>query len=123
MLSSCSNPKKANKGNCQHAIDNWIEKSPQCLSMPDGSVTVAKQGRGELPVYVEANQAAQSYSEESRQRHLAPLDALVNAGLLKSSRIEVDQGQGMFGSNNRKVAVIAYDFTEKGKSAFKKEEA
>jgi NADH:ubiquinone oxidoreductase subunit D len=92
MLSSCSNPKRANKGNCQHAIDNWIEKSPQCLSMPDGSVTVAKQGRGELPVYVEANQAAQSYSEESRQRHLAPLDALVNAGLLKSSRIEVDQG-------------------------------
>ena len=123
MLASCSNPKEANKGNFQHAINDWIEKSPPCLSMPDGTVTEAKQARGELPVYVEADPAAQPYSEESRQRHLAPLDALVNAGLLKSSRTEVDQGQGMFGSDNKKVAVIAYDFTEKGKSAFKEEEA
>jgi hypothetical protein len=121
LLARCSNPKEANKGNFQHAIGEWIEKSPPCLSMPDGSVTVAKQTPGELPLYVEATPASQPFSEESRQRHLAPLDALVNAGLLKSSRTEVEQGQSMFGNDTKKVAVFAYDFTDKGKSAFKEE--
>jgi hypothetical protein len=121
LLASCANPKEASKSTFQHALNEWIEKSPPCLSMPDGSVRTGNQSRGEMPLYVEATPAAQPFLEESRQRRLGPLEALVDAGLLKSTRTEVKQDQGRFANNGKMVAVFAYDFTDKGKAAFKEQ--
>lgn len=121
LLAGCSNPKEASKSNFQHAINDWIEKAPPCLAMPDGTVTAANQKHDSLPVYVEAAAATRPYAEENRQRHIAPLDALVDAGLLHSTRTEIEQGQGIFVGNGGKVAVLAYDLTDKGKAALKDE--
>ncbi|WP_267397015.1 MULTISPECIES: hypothetical protein [unclassified Sphingomonas] len=116
-LAGCSNPKEANKSNFEHAINEWIEKGPPCLDVPNGTVTAPGQKYDALPAYVEAAPKTQPFAEESRQRRLAPLDALVDAGLMKKTPTEIEQ-QNMFGGAERKVAVIAYDFTNEGKAAF-----
>lgn len=116
-LAGCSNPKEASKSNFEHAINDWIEKGPPCLDIPDGTVTAPGQKYDALPAYVEATPRTQPFAEESRQRRLAPLDALVDAGLFKKATTEIEQ-QNMFGGAERKVAVIAYDFTDAGKAAF-----
>jgi len=116
-LAGCSNAKEASKGNFEHAINEWIEKGPPCLDIPDGTVTAPGQKYDALPAYVEATPKTQSFAEEVRQRRLGPLDALVDAGLMKKTPTEIEQ-QTMFGSAGGKVAVIAYDFTSEGKAAF-----
>jgi hypothetical protein len=117
-LAGCSNPKEANKSNFEHAVNEWIEKLPPCLDVPNGTVTAPGQKYDALPAYVEAVPKTQPFAEESRQRRLAPLDALVDAGLMKKTPTEIEQ-QNMFGGAERKVAVIAYDFTNEGTAAFK----
>ncbi|MBY9064881.1 hypothetical protein K7957_18250 [Sphingomonas yunnanensis] len=116
-LAGCSNSKEANKSNFEHAINEWIEKGPPCLDVPDGTVTAPGQKYNALPAYVEATPKAQPFAEESRQRRLAPLEALVDAGLMKKTTTVIEQ-ENMFGGAERKVAVLAYDFTSEGKAAF-----
>jgi hypothetical protein len=117
-LAGCSNPKEANKSNFEHAVNEWIEKLPPCLDVPNGTVTAPGQKYDALPAYVEAVPKTQPFAEESRQRRLAPLDALVDAGLMKKTPTEIEQ-QNMFGGAERKVAVIAYDFTNEGTAALR----
>lgn len=119
-LAGCSNAKEANKSNFARAINDWIEKGPPCLNVPDGTVTAPGQRYDALPAYVEAVPRKQQFAEEARQRRLAPLDALVDAGIMKKSTIEVEQ-RNMFGGAERKVAVIAYDLTDQGKAAYSKD--
>lgn len=120
VVASCSDSKAASKDNFQQAINEWIEKGPPCLSVPDGSVTAPGQEYNAMPRYVAATPAKQPFAEESRQRRLAPLEALVDAGVLKSTRTEIER-RSMFGDRENKVAVIAYDFTENGKASFKED--
>lgn len=119
-LAGCSNSKEASKGNFEHAINDWIEKQPPCLGVPDGTVTAPGQKYGSLPVYVEATPSKSPYDEESRQRRLAPLTALAEAGLLKVTKTEIEQ-KNMFGGSEQKVAVMAFDLSDKGKSAYSNE--
>lgn len=88
--------------------------------MPDGTVTAPGQKYDALPAYVEAAPKSQPFAEEARQRRLAPLDALVDAGLMKKAPAEIKQ-ENMFGGAEKNMAVIAYDFTDKGRGAFKED--
>lgn len=119
-LAGCSNAKEANKSNFAHAINDWIEKGPPCLNVPDGTVTAPGQKYDALPAYVEATPMKQQFAEEARQRRLAPLDALVDAGIMKKLTTEIEQ-RNMFGGAERKVAVIAFDLTDRGKAAYSKD--
>lgn len=119
-LAGCSNPKEASKSNFEHAINDWIEKSPPCLDVPDGTVTAPGQKYNALPAYVEVTPATLPFAEEARQRRLAPLDALVDAGLMEKTATEIER-RSTFGDSEKKIAVFAYDFTEKGKGAFTKD--
>lgn len=122
VLAGCSNSKSPSKSNFEHAINDWIEKDPPCLSIPQGSLQSPGQDYGALPRYVAATPATQPFAEQTRQRYLAPLDALVDAGLMKKSWTEIAEKQ-MFGSSEKKVPVVAYDLADKGKSALKPENA
>ena len=114
-LSACSNPKVASEGNFRRAIDNWIEKDPPCLRLRDDGLDRPGRKDGAFPLYfalpTEPNISAAQ--REERLKAIAPYDALVDAGILQTTRTRIEQ-HGWFGPDTT-VAVIAYELTDKGK--------
>jgi len=80
-LAGCSNPKEANKSNFEHAINEWIEKGPPCLDVPDRTVTAPGQKYNALPAYVEATprrNPSRKSPDRGGLRHLRPLSMRVS---------------------------------------------
>ncbi|RZM35408.1 MAG: hypothetical protein EOP67_11945 [Sphingomonas sp.] len=115
MLASCSDPKAASKGNFETVINAWVEKHPPCIDVPWGDAQEGNGSRMDFPRYKESTPVKVAFLEENRKKQTETFDALVEAGLLKSSATQITQ-KVAFG-DDRKVAVTAYDLTDKGKAA------
>lgn len=119
LSAACSNPKAANKNNFQHAIQDWIGDHPPCIDVPGGDVDAANSSAG-LPRYMTADASPNQFTNDAHKKRLAPLNVLVDAGLLKVTPTTITEQSWMPGIAGRKVNVLAYDLTDKGKAALPK---
>jgi hypothetical protein len=111
----CADPKEASKGNFEKAINDWIGTNPPCLSIPGSSIKAADSD-APFPRFVDASPVTAKYAVESRQRQLAPFDAMVDAGLLRVEETTIKAKSG-WGNDVHEVPVRSYDLTEAGKNA------
>lgn len=116
-LAGCSDPKAANKDNFKTAINDWIEKTPPCLSVPRSAVTPVAANGAPFPRYIDARPTTSEFAMQSRQREQAPFDALVDAGLLKVEEATINVQVGLFGDQQSEIPVRAYDLSEDGSKA------
>lgn len=117
LLSGCSDPKKASKGNFQAAIGHWIEKNPPCLTVPQGEIKPAKDSDAEYPRYVDASPLTAKFAIENRERQEAPFAALVDAGLMTVRDARISIRAGLFDDTEKEVPVHAYELSAEGKKA------
>ncbi|PZU68655.1 hypothetical protein [Sphingobium sp.] len=115
LLSSCSDPKDANKENFKDAINDWIKEHPPCIPVPRGQITPSQDSGAEFPRYVEATPVTSKFAQESRAREEAPFLALVDAGLMTVKDATIPVRASLFGDGQKQVPVRSYDLSEKGK--------
>jgi hypothetical protein len=121
LLASCSDPKVANENNFRRAISHWIAKDPPCLQLLNEGMHLPNRPGGAYPRYLESptEPNLRQVERENRLKAVAPYDALVDVGLLKATHTRLAQS-GWFGED-KNVAVIAYDLTDKGKQTVAKD--
>jgi hypothetical protein len=120
LAGACSNPKAANKSNFQHAIQDWIGDHPPCIDVPGGDVDAAGRSSSGMPRYMTTEASTNRFAKDAHEQRLAPLNVLVNAGLLKVTPATVSEQSWMPGVPGKKIDVLAYDLTDKGKAALPK---
>jgi hypothetical protein len=120
LLASCADPKAASNANFEHVINAWVEKHPPCITIPWGDAQEGDGSRMDFPRYKESTPQKLAFMEDARKKQVDQFDALVEAGLLKSSPTQITRKIAFGGDKN--VAVTAYDLTDKGKAALEKDE-
>lgn len=119
MLASCSDPKAASKDNFEHVINAWAEKHPPCITVPWGDAQEGDGSRMDFPRYKESAPQKLAFMEAARKKQAEAFDALVEAGLMKASATEITRKAAF--ADDKKIAVTAYDLTDKGKAALEKD--
>jgi hypothetical protein len=95
VLLSCNNPKAASKANFKLAIQVWLDKHPQCLSIA-------------LP-----NQPRSMF--DARPRTDPQLDALVIAGLASKKQVMMENSGWTLYGGPKQIPGTRYDFTAEGR--------